>query len=217
MRYVLITIGLVLWTFITAFLHYTLPQRDIVFVQGTEILRADLSGWNSMFYAQADSGNETAVNRDLRLINATRSNGKVIVYRNEDTGFFGWPPYFKINSSDLQAEAQSAVSAKANPEWYLATHYGWRNLFLTTYPNLVSLEPHPGPDAPKPWPWANIIILVLLALIVLFIWRLWRRFRMRRIDPVMEELTDTWEMAGDAVDKKRNRLRRWIDTWRKVH
>ena len=53
--------------------HYTLPQRDIVRVTGTEIIRQDFSGWNRIFYAQADSGNDEGVNRDLRLINTALS------------------------------------------------------------------------------------------------------------------------------------------------
>jgi len=88
-------------------LHYTLPQRDIVIVTGTEIIRQDFSGWNRVFYAQADSGNAAVVNRDLRLINTVDGDGNIMVYRNEDTGF-GWPPYFKLDSSNLQAEAQAA-------------------------------------------------------------------------------------------------------------
>jgi hypothetical protein len=159
------------WVFIGAFLHYTLPQKDIVTVQGTEIIRQDFSGWNRIFYAQADAGNDEAtVNRDLRLINTTRdADGRVMVYRNEDTGF-GWPPYFKLDSSNLQAEAQKATSTDAAPKWYLLTHYGWRAEWLSIYPNAISLKQIDGPEAGKPIPWVNIIILVILAAIVYAIW-----------------------------------------------
>jgi hypothetical protein len=205
---------LTFWGFFAAFLHYTLPQKDIVYVQGTEIIRQDFSGWNRMFYASADSGNdETTVNRDLRLINATRENGRVMVYRNEDTGF-GWPPYFKLDSSNLQAEAQGATSTRANPEWYLITHYGWRNEVFTIYPNAISLKPHPGPDTPKPIPWVNIVILGTLALIISAFYVRWRRFRTNRIDPALEEIQDNFEAAGDAVSERRGRFRRWLNTWR---
>ena len=70
---------------VLAAFHYNLPQRDIVRITGTEILRKDLSGWTGMFYAAAQSGEAQTQNRDLRLINAVRANGKVSVYRNEDT------------------------------------------------------------------------------------------------------------------------------------
>lgn len=203
------------WLFIGSFLHYTLPQKDIVTVQGTEIIRQDFSGFNRIFYAAADSGNdETTVNRDLRLINTTRhKDGRVMVYRNEDTGF-GWPPYFKLDSSNLQAEAQGATSTKAAPEWYLITHYGWRNEWLTIYPNAISLKQISGPEVGKPIPWVNIIILTILAAITYAVWVRWRRFRNARIDPVLEDISDTWEAAGDAVDERKGRIGRWIDTWR---
>lgn len=203
------------WAFIGGFLHYTLPQKDIVTVQGTEIIRQDFSGWNRIFYAAADSGNDEAtVNRDLRLINTTRDeDGRVMVYRNEDTGF-GWPPYFKLDSSNLQAEAQKATSTDAAPKWYLLTHYGWRAEWLSIYPNAISLKQIDGPEVGKPIPWVNIIILVILAAIVYAIWVRWRRFRMARIDPVLEDVSDTWDAAGDAVDERRGRIGRWLDTWR---
>jgi len=214
MRYIGWTLLISFWVIVLAFLHYTLPQRDIVRVQGTEIIRQDFSGWNRMFYAQGDTGNEqVVVNRDLRLINTTRANGRVMVYRNEDTGF-GWPPYFKLDSSNLQAEAQASTSTRDAPEWYLLTHYGWRSEFLTIYPNAIALRPHPGPDAPKGLPWINILILGGLGILFAAMWVRWRRFRARRIDPKLEEWQDSWEAAGDAVQEKRGRFRRWLNSWR---
>ena len=140
---------------VLAVFHYNLPQRDIVRITGTEILRKDLSGWTGMFYAAAQSGEAQTQNRDLRLINAVRANGKVTVYRNEDTGF-NWPPYFKFDSSNLQAEVEDAVSSKEAPEWYILRHYGWRNTFWSIYPNAVSLTPVAGPDV-RLIPWFNIV------------------------------------------------------------
>jgi len=202
------------WGTFLAFLHYTLPQRDIVYVQGTEIIRQDFSGFNRLFYAQADSGNtDPTLNRDLRLINATRANGRVTVYRNEDTGF-GWPPYFKLDSSNLQAEAQQSVSSKANPDWYLLTHYGWRNELLTIYPNAISLKPIAGPDVGKPIPWVNIVILSLLGILIAGLWVRWRRFRAKRIDPTLEEWQDGLESAGDAMASRGSRIKKWFASWR---
>ena len=214
MRIIGWTLTVVFWTLVAAFFHYTLPQKDIVYVQGTEILRTDFTFWNRSFYSQADVGNdETVTNRDLRLINATRANGNVIVYRNEDTGF-SWPPYFKVTSSDLQAEAQGAVTTKANPQWYLMTHYGWRLNVPTVYPNAISLRPHPGPDAPKPWPWVNILILTSVAAVWYGLWVRWRRFRQKRIDPTLEQIQDNLEEAGDRMAARRGRARKWLDSWR---
>jgi hypothetical protein len=214
MRFLRWSTTILFWLIVAAFLHYTLPQKDIVYIQGTEIIRQDFSGFNRLFYAQADSGNdESQANRDLRLINATQANGAVMVYRNEDTGF-GWPPYFKVDSSNLQAEAQGAISTKAEPSWYLMTHYGWRNEILTIYPNAISLKPISGPDAGKPIPWVNIVILSLLAFVFISIWTRWRRFRRNRLDPAFEEIQDNLEATGDAIADRRGRLGRWLKSWR---
>ena len=57
MRYIRWTVFLVLLALVFSFFHYNLPQRDIVRITSTEIIRADFTGWNRFFYAQADSGN----------------------------------------------------------------------------------------------------------------------------------------------------------------
>ena len=184
------TLIMTFWLLLAGLLHYALPQKDIVFIQGTEIFRQDLTGWNRMFFADADSSNDAGTtNRDLRLINATRANGRVMVYRNEDTGF-GWPPYFKLDSSNLQAEAQGAISTKANPSWYLLTHYGWRNEFLSIYPNAIGLRPIESPEVGKPVPWVNIIVLTVLAAVFWGVYVRWRRFRASRLDPALDEISD---------------------------
>jgi hypothetical protein len=37
---------------IAAFLHYTLPQRDVVRIVNVESRLTELDGWNRIFYAQ---------------------------------------------------------------------------------------------------------------------------------------------------------------------
>lgn len=180
-----------------AFLHYTLPQRDIVRVTDTEIIRQDFSALNRFFYARGDMGGTERENRDLRLINTVHADGQVRVYRNEDTGF-GWPPYFKLDSSDLQAEASNFVSTAAEPRWVAITHYGWRSRLLTTYPNAVSFREVSGPDATL-IPWFNIVILVLLAGLVFAIWRMWERFVDRVIDPSRDAVAVRWAKLKDRV------------------
>jgi len=197
------TVLLTIWGLIAAVFHYTLPQRDIVYIQGTEIIRQDFSRWNRMFYASADVGNEdVTTNRDLRLINATRANGNVIVYRNEDTGF-GWPPYFKLDSSNLQAEAQGAVSTRANPEWYLLTHYGWRFQAPTIYPNAISIKPIAGPEVGKPLPWVNIIVPPTFFAICYTLCHRWPRFRTGTSDHTLHERQHTLQAAGVLAAARR--------------
>lgn len=190
MAYVRWTFRIFLFVLVGGFLHYTLPQRDIVQVNGTEILRQDFSGWNRIFYAQGDVGNDqTVVNRDLRLINTALTSGRSYVYRNEDTGF-GWPPYFKLDSSNLQADAQAA--ARQEGQWYILRHYGWRNEFLTIYPNAISLRPVASQNWSDLSLWQQIPVFNIAVIVVLFAiyWAIavrLRRFRERRIDPLFDD------------------------------
>jgi hypothetical protein len=192
---IIIIAGLVL--IFGAVLHYTLPQRDIARITGTEIIRQDFSGLNRIFYAQGDSGNAQTDSRDLRLINGVLASGDVMVYRNEDTGF-GWPPYFKLNSADLHAEAANLTSTAAEPQWVAISHYGWRSRLLTTYPNVVGIRPLDGPDITL-IPWLNIAILLGLAFLVFMVWRIWERFEDRVIDPLRDRTAVQWAKLKDKA------------------
>lgn len=213
MKYIKWTLAGLFWLLVAATFHYTLPQNDIVRVTGTEIIRKDFSGLSRFFYAQADSGDAEALNRDLRLVNTTRPNGRVMVYRNEDTGW-SWPPYFKFDSSNLQAEASEFISTIDNPRWIAVRHYGWRNPFLSIYPNAIGIRAVEGPDANLGVPWLNIAVLSCFAALVLGVRLLWRRFRMARIDPLVENVQDGVGATGEAISKRRNGISRWVDTWR---
>jgi len=162
--------------FIVAFLHYTLPQRDVVRIVGTYEERQDF-GINSIFWGSGDAGGASTTNRDVFFIQTKKPNGDEMVYRNEDTGF--WPPYLKFDTADLQTNAADAVSTAKDPEWYVITHYGWRSTFLSIFPNAVSLKPATGPDQTFV-PWLNIVIIVVLIAIARTIQvrlrRLWRRW-----------------------------------------
>ena len=180
-------VGLVL---LVAFFHYTLPQTDIARVTDTYEKRIDF-GENSIFWAAPDAGNaDTLNNRDVFFIQAVRTNGRVMVYRNEDTGW-GWPPYFKFDTSNLQAEASDQTSTIDAPKWIAVRHYGWRNEFFSIFPNAVSVQPVAGPDV-RIIPWMSIIILVVLFAVYWAIRVRWRRFRANRIDPFYDEMTDGW-------------------------
>ena len=199
---------------VAAIFHYTLPQKDIVRITDTYEKRIDF-GENSIFWAQADVGTDgTASNRDVFFIQTRLANSdRVMVYRNEDTGW-GWPPYFKFDTSNLQAEAGDLKSTAANPRYVIIKHYGWRLVFGTVFPNAISVTPVDGPDASKGIPFLNIFILTLFFMVVYFIWVRWRRFRQARIDPRLEEMQDNWEAAGDAMADRRSRFSRWLDTWK---
>lgn len=208
MSFIRWTLFILFWGAVAAFLHYTLPQHDVVRITDTENRRID-PGMNSWFWANANTGNDTSVgNRDVFFISGVRENGSVIVYRNEDTGW-GWPPYFKFNASNLQAQAADLRSTAADPQWVVVRHYGWRTELLTIFPNATALWPVEGPDV-QIFNWRAILILIGLAALFWFIYTRWRRFKANRLDPVLEDVGDSVADASDAVGAQTSRFKRWL-------
>jgi hypothetical protein len=208
--------------FVGLFLHYTLPQRDVVQIINTYNKNTPI-GANWMFYSIEDTGTgveTTATIRDIRFIDAVFPDGQhVMVYRNEDTGWF-WPPYFKWDSSTLQAEAQNLKSDKANPQWVAITHYGWRLPIFSIFPNAVNITPVEGPDVTL-IPWVNIILLVVLLFVIVMIRKMWLQFRERMVDPALADVGESFDAAGARVDAARKeargffgRIGAWMNTWR---
>ncbi len=212
MRYVKWVIIGLFWLSFAAFLHYTLPQRDIVRIVNTYEERQELNDWTRIFWSRPDDQSVNIINRDVQFIQGVTPEGRPRVYRNEDTSW-SWPPYFKFDTANLYTEANDAISTKDKPEWVAVTHYGWRNEFLSIFPNAVAIKPVAGPDV-RLIPWLNIVILTLLAALFWAIWVRWRRFREARIDPVIEDVEDSLYAAGEAIEERRGRFRRWLDSWK---
>lgn len=202
------TIRILILAVLAAFLHYTLPQRDIVRVVNTYEERQDFGGMGDLFWKNTRGATADApVTRDVLFIETVRPNGvDVVVYRNQDTGL-GWPPYFKFDTANLKARASDAVSTAEDPKWVAIRHYGWRNtwLFGGIFPNALSLEPVSGPDA-QLIPWFNIVFLTVLGVIWITLWRLWRNFRTARIDPVLEDIDEAGDAAAERVSGVFGRL-----------
>ena len=215
LRYIKWAFWIVVVTVVAAFLHYTLPQRDIVRVVSTEIVPNFQTNW-PIFFAQHDEGTVAQETRPLRLIQTVRKRTwffgmidrgeQTMVYRNEDTGWI-WPPYFKFDSSDLQTEAEDLRSTSAEPRWAVMTHYGWRIIYMTVYPNALRLTPIDDPNA-RLIPWFNIIFLTFLLAVFWGIRVRWVRFRDRRIKPLIAGV-------DAAVDQKTAGVSRWFSSWRR--
>jgi hypothetical protein len=193
------TVRIVLILLVAGFLHYTLPQHDIVRITNTYNRMTSVSGANSWAYASPDAGTtNTAGARDIRFVEAVYANDKVMVYRNEDTGWI-WPPYFKYDSSNLQAKASDLKSTKAAPVWVSITHYGWRLPILSIYPNAVAVREVAGPDV-RIIPYVNIILLILAAVAAFLIRRKWLHFMERTVEPVVAEVQETWDGVSAKAD-----------------
>ena len=201
----------VLFVIAGLYLHYTLPQHDVAKVTGISDRLERLSSFQQIFYNQVDLGSAEGDMRDLRLINTVkvdtwflglwRGGERVMVYRNEDTGVY--PPYFKFDSSDLEAEA-SALAGKE--QWVSITHYGWRMRFLSIYPNAISIKPVSGPEY-RPFLWFNLFFFAFLIVGFFFVRAMWRQFVERTVDPTMDALEDGYDM-------RKSRVQKWLDSWR---
>lgn len=204
------------------FLHYTLPQHDVVRVVNTYQERQDLGDWTRIFWANPDDQSGALINRDVQFIQTVkkktwlfgfirRDSEKVMVYRNEDTGW-SWPPYFKFDTASLQTEADDLRSTPEAPKWAVMTHYGWRLELFSAFPNAVAIKPVASPDVTI-IPWFNIAFFVILAGLILFLRAMWMQFRERTIDPALEDTRDAWEKVDANLDEKRGRLSRWWHSW----
>ena len=161
-----------------AILHYALPSKDVVRIVGTEVLRQNVDG-RTFFWANSsslDSDNRI----EVRFINAVDKRGQAVVFRNQDTGF-GWPPYLKFDSADVQAEAQSLSDLRVDGSenagnWVIVSSYGWRSRLWAIFPNLISLKPVDDANASE-FSFVRISGFVIAALLMLSIWRLFEIMR----------------------------------------
>ena len=202
------TLRVLVLIFVAGFLHYTLPQHDIVRITNTYNRLTTVGTENSWAYSVPDTGTaESTSTRDIRFIETVFPDGSVMVYRNEDTGWI-WPPYFKYDSSNLQAEATDFKSDVANPRWVSVTSYGWRISWLSIYPNAISMRPVAGPDV-KPFNWPAQIILAVLGAILFLIWRMWNQFRERTIDPAVRSADEALDRLDASATQAQGRVRRW--------
>ena len=202
MYWVRVVLGVTFGLLVFALLDYALPSKNTVRITNTYSRLTAVTPTNQIFYAGEDTG--TVQNpqglRDVRFIDTVRPNGRVFVYRNEDTGWI-WPPYFKYDSANLHGLATDLRSSSENPRWVSVTAYGWRLPWLSTYPNAISIRPVTGPGE-QPANWGAMIVLGVLAVLLFLFWRMWAQFRERTIEPAVDR-------ADAARDRARGRMSRW--------
>ena len=111
-------------------INYAFPHYDEAVITGGEVRRMDKDDFS-------DNRNQSDdLTRNTYFIYTREINGtKVMPYRNEDTGW-GLPLYFKFNSADVQAAAQSLVGEGRAQIKY----YGWRIAMFDMFRNAVSVK-----------------------------------------------------------------------------
>ena len=207
------TLRIVAALFALGFLHYTLPQHDIVKITGTYNRLTTIGSENAWAYASPDTGTaESGITRDIRFIEAAYPDGDVMVYRNEDTGWI-WPPYFKYDSSNLQAEAGNLKSDSASPKWVMVTHYGWRLPILSIYPNAISVREAASPDEGV-IPYVSIVVIAFLIFAIFMIRRMWAQFWERSVEPVAAEMGETWDGVEAKATGFVGRIKAWFNRGR---
>ena len=150
-----IVIALVVAAGPVAFLDYFLPHHAILRIVGAETRRP------------VGSSKSAPASHDIFYVFAEDvETKKPRVFRNEDTGW-GFPFYFKFNSADLQAVAQSIAGEHGTA---LFTYYGWRIQIFSVVPNVTNIK-RAAPDAELPIPWFNLAFF--LVVIGSGIWLAW--------------------------------------------
>lgn len=223
-------IRIALFLVIGLWLHYVMPQQDVARIVSVDSRLQNVEGVQALFYAQEDAGTaDSTAGRDLRLISTERKatylfglmrgNNQTMVYRNEDTGWI-YPPYFKFDSADLQAEAAASISTAEPYKWVVITHYGWRIRWATIYPNAVAIRAIEVPEGQspedyRPFPWVNLILFAAMLVAGLFVRAMWMQFRERTLDPLADKAGDQLDHVNADLAERKGRISRWLASWRK--
>ncbi|GAA7485034.1 DUF1523 family protein [Helicobacter pylori] len=109
---------------------YCMPHYSAAVISGVEVKRMNEN--------ENTPNNEVkTLARDVYFVQTYDPKDKksVTVYRNEDTRF-SFPFYFKFNSADISALAQSLVNQQVEVQYY-----GWRINLFNMFPNVIFLKP----------------------------------------------------------------------------
>ena len=129
-KYFLFTVLFVFHGLMAAAVNFSLPHYDVTRVTGVEVKRVDKDG--PITKANPADG----PTRDVYYINTQNDQGKIMVYRNEDTRW-SFPFYFKFGSANLQAQAQAFGNENKLVQ---IKYYGWRLTMFDEFRNAVSIK-----------------------------------------------------------------------------
>jgi len=157
--------GAILLALYMVFCAYSLPRHMKAHVTGIEVTRRDVEG--------ADGRIRT---NDIRYVMVEDLDGQAHMFRNQDTGW-GWPPYFKFDSGDIAAQAQSYSVANAE-DVVLIKYYGFRIRLFSSFANILSMRTVPVNH--QPIPWTVIVVLFAHVVVVGGLWIVLRDFSKSR-------------------------------------
>lgn len=131
MRNVVLFILTAIFLALMLLVSYCMPHYSAAVISGVEVKRMN---------ENENTPNNKEVKtlaRDVYFVQTYDPKDKksVTVYRNEDTRF-GFPFYFKFNSADISALAQSLVNQQVEVQYY-----GWRINLFNMFPNVIFLKP----------------------------------------------------------------------------
>ncbi|MFP6030353.1 DUF1523 family protein [Helicobacter pylori] len=111
---------------------YCMPHYSTAVISGVEVKRM-----NENENTPNNNKEVKTLARDVYFVQTydPKDQKSVTVYRNEDTRF-GFPFYFKFNSADISALAQSLVNQQVEVQYY-----GWRINLFNMFPNVIFLKP----------------------------------------------------------------------------
>ncbi|GAA7294714.1 DUF1523 family protein [Helicobacter pylori] len=133
---------------------YCMPHYSAAVISGVEVKRM-----NENENTPNNNKEVKTLARDVYFVQTYDPKDKksVTVYRNEDTRF-GFPFYFKFNSADISALAQSLVNQQVEVQYY-----GWRINLFNMFPNVIFLKPlKESTDISKPiFSWILYALLLM--------------------------------------------------------
>jgi hypothetical protein len=148
---------------VSCILHYYLPRKELVTLTGIDSKRAEA------IPVERDRADD---NRplDIYYIFVLDEGSNSRVFSNVNTAW-GFPPYFKFDSADMQSKAASLAGRQV-----VIRYYGLRVQILNLFPNITSLEP--GDESSSLVSWVRLSVFGLwLFLLILIFPRYFRLFR----------------------------------------